>query len=131
MYDNKNDKNSSINIIQNKNDLKTKIQSEINCYEEFEILVHEQLSPLEFYRDNQNIFNKLSHMAKMVFSITSSVASGGTFSNVKKKSVLIEIFWHPSILKIVFLFLKTNDLKHSFFLFFHTVFTFLIQINFN
>ena len=85
MYDNKKDKNSSININQNKNDLKTKIQSEINCYEEFEILVHEQLSPLEFYRINQNIFNKLSHMAKMVFSITSSVASGGTFSNVKKK----------------------------------------------
>ena len=63
---------------------KVEIESEINNYFSMKIQVTEHSNPLEFYKNNQLLFKRLSKFSKMVFSITaSSTASEVAFSNAK------------------------------------------------
>jgi hypothetical protein len=61
---------------------KVEIEFEINSYLTMRIKVNEHSNPLEFYKNNQLSFKRLSKLSKWLFSITASpVASEETFSN--------------------------------------------------
>jgi hypothetical protein len=64
-----NDDDKIVNAVVSEKD---EIELEINNYFLMKIKVNKHSNPLEFYKNNQSLFKRLSKISNIVFSITSS-----------------------------------------------------------